>query len=159
MIEQLLGALERIRQEQSGSSKWVKKLTDEAWKITHSMLSQKRLVDAPVGILSHNGTFTIINGSDFEDENDFLLGVQEHLNDCGGAEFVVLAQAGFIAMGQEEPVPIVSIVIKTPTEILGQFAPVDVTSDGCIMLGEIQTPPLEALMPYANIELIHWSLQ
>ena len=159
MIEQLLSALERIRQEQSGSSKWVKKLTSEAWKITHSMLSQKRLVDAPVGILSHNGTFTFVDGSEFEDESAFLSGVQEHLNDCGGAEFVVLAQTGFIAMGQDGPVPIVSIVVKTPTEMFGQFAPVDITSDGCVMLGEIQTPPLEALMPYADIEIIHWSLQ
>ncbi len=158
MIEQLLNALGQLRQEQQGAAKRTKKITARAWEITRELLIAQKLVKGPVGIVVQGEKFLVVDGSPFEDEASFLNEVQEHLTDGEGANFVVLAQTGFIAMGSE-PQPIVSVIIKTPTETFAQFAPVDTTSDGYVMMGEIQTPPLEVLMPYSEIDRIHWSLQ
>ena len=158
MIEQLLNALGQLRQEQQGVAKRTKEITARAWEITRELLIAQKLVEGPVGIVVQGEKFLVVDGKLFEDEASFLSEVQEHLCDGEGANFVVLAQTGFIAMGGD-PQPIVSVIIKTPTETFAQFAPVDTTADGWVMVGEIETPPLEAFMPYAEIGRIHWSLQ
>lgn len=158
MIEQLLNALGQLCQEQLGATKRTKKITTRAWEITRELLIAQKLVEGPVGIVVQGEKFLVVDGKLFEDEASFLSEVQEHLCDGEGANFVVLAQTGFIAMGGD-PQPIVSVIIKTPAETFAQFATVDMTSDGYVMIGEIESPPLEALMPYSEIDRIRWSLQ
>ena len=162
MIEQLLSALGRMQQERQSSSKRTKKITGRAWEIAHDLLVKQKLAEGPVGVVVQGDNFLLVDGLPFEDEESFLNEVQKHLTDGEGANFVILAQTGFISMNGDprgDAQPIVSIIVLTPTETFAQFAPVATTSDGCIMMGDIETPPLEVLTPYAELGRIHWSLQ
>ncbi len=159
MIRQLLNSLGMLQQDQAQFQHRIRKISAQAWEITRELLVNKMLSEGAVGIVVQGKKFSVVDGSQFESEDAFLSEVQEHLADGEGANFVILAQTGYLGVGAAEPTPIVSVVVKTPVETFTQFAPVGETSDGYVMIGEIQTAPGDVISPYSGLEKIRWSLQ